>query len=511
MKGESPQKYPVVDLFAGPDGLGEGFASNLKQGLYSFVPLISIERDPFAHRTLHLRHFFRSFEPSMAPPEYYEYIAGYLARERLGQLFPTQWQHASESAVYISLEPETQDEVNHRISGKLKGVKKWVLVGGPPCQAYSLVGRSRSANIPSFEDDEKHFLYREYLKIITDFQPSVFVMENVKGLLSAKVKGEPVLQKILSDLSRPKKAIGRLDNGLVYRLYSLSEHGEFKGEVDPSSFIVKAEEYGVPQARHRMFIVGIRSDIDLEPETLEKQQPIHVQDVLGSLPRIRSGISKGSDSSDRWRELLRNTAASRWIKRFSETHDLQIQNLMKYIATTKNLPTQKQSSRYAAPPKMHEWLCDERLETLSLHESRSHMETDLQRYFFAATWAPVAKSSPKLSDFPLELLPAHRNVQDGRNGTMFADRFRVQLPDRASTTITAHISKDGHYYIHYDPSQSRSLTVREAARLQTFPDNYYFEGPRTSQFHQVGNAVPPYLASQIAAIIKRVLDKMPEE
>lgn len=447
----------------------------------------------------------------MAPPEYYDYIAGHLARERLAQLFPAQWQHACESAVCISLGPETHEEVSNRISGKLKGVKKWVLVGGPPCQAYSLVGRSRRANDPSFEDDEKHFLYREYLKIITDYQPPVFVMENVKGLLSAKVKGEPVLQKILSDLSRPKMAIGGSHNGLEYRLYSLSEHGEFKGELDPSSFIVKAEEYGVPQARHRMFIVGIRSDIGLEPETLEKQQPIHIQDVLGGMPRIRSGISKGSDSSDRWRELLRKTAESRWIGRFPETHDLKIRDVMKYIITNKSLPCQKQSSRYAAPHKMQEWLYDERLETLTLHESRSHMETDLQRYFFAATWASVAKSSPKLSDFPLELLPAHKNVQDGRNGTMFADRFRVQLPDRASTTITAHISKDGHYYIHYDPSQSRSLTVREAARLQTFPDNYYFEGPRTSQFHQIGNAVPPYLASQIAAIIKSVLDKMPEE
>jgi DNA (cytosine-5)-methyltransferase 1 len=133
------------------------------------------------------------------------------------------------------------------------------------------------------------------------------------------------------------------------------------------------------------------------------------------------------------------------------------------------------------------------------------MSTDLQRYFFAACWGEVHGRSPSLGDFPRKLLPAHRNVTRALDGALFSDRFRVQAADRPSTTITSHISKDGHYFIHHDPTQCRSFTVREAARLQTFPDDYLFTGPRTAQYQQVGNAVPPHLARQIASSVAAVL------
>ena len=152
---------------------------------------------------------------------------------------------------------------------------------------------------------------------------------------------------------------------------------------------------------------------------------------------------------------------------------------------------------------LKKWYFDPKLGGVLQHQSRSHMRSDLRRYMFAACFAKSAGTSPKLRDFPPKLLPDHVNVNDSEEGKAipFADRFRVQLAKQPASTVVSHISKDGHYYIHPDPSQCRSLTVREAARLQTFPDNYFFEGNRTEQFWQIGNAVPPLLARKIALVI----------
>jgi DNA (cytosine-5)-methyltransferase 1 len=150
------------------------------------------------------------------------------------------------------------------------------------------------------------------------------------------------------------------------------------------------------------------------------------------------------------------------------------------------------------------WLIDPKLSGVIQHEARSHMRSDIQRYFLLSNYAKILERSPKIKELPPKLLPDHRNASSVN--APFQDRFRVQLGDQPSTTIVSHISKDGHYYIHPDPSQARSLTVREAARLQTFPDNYYFEGNKTSQYGQVGNAVPPLLANRIAKIIAEFLN-----
>jgi len=147
------------------------------------------------------------------------------------------------------------------------------------------------------------------------------------------------------------------------------------------------------------------------------------------------------------------------------------------------------------------------MDGITHHISRAHLVEDLERYLFASSFSQSEKSFPRMRDYERlspSIMPDHDNAKTGK----FEDRFRVQLPDIAATTVTCHISKDGHYFIHYDPEQCRSFTVREAARVQTFPDNYLFCGARTAQFHQVGNAVPPYLAYQIGVIVKDLLNKM---
>jgi DNA (cytosine-5)-methyltransferase 1 len=148
-----------------------------------------------------------------------------------------------------------------------------------------------------------------------------------------------------------------------------------------------------------------------------------------------------------------------------------------------------------------DWYLDDRIEGVLNHETRTHITEDISRYAFAAQFAKTEGFSPTIHEFPKRLLPNHRNVHGREDTVPFSDRFRVQLRNQPSTTVTSHISKDGHYYIHYDPEQARSLTVREAARLQTFPDNYFFDSPRTQQYHQVGNAVPPLLSQQIERIV----------
>ena len=503
--------YPIVDLFAGPGGLGEGFSE-----LYTddaspvFKSIASVERDQYAHQTLVLRHFYRSFRFEHVPDSYYDYLASRISKEELIAENSKHWKAAESSALQISLGQENHDFVRKLIKPRLHGMKKWALIGGPPCQAYSVVGRSRMMGNPDFEEDERYFLYREYLKIIIDHSPPVFVMENVKGLLSARVNGQPMIDKIVSDLSNPINAIRGSSNGLKYRLYSLSCSGEIKGDIDPKSFIVEAEKHGVPQARHRMFILGIRSDLDILPRTLDKKKPPTVEQVIGGMPRIRSGVSRQKDSGNLWRHIITSTNSSSWLP--DNKNGRLIKRAMRSaVKEIKNTDLETSSRAYKPPRVMRPWYYDERLRTSTSHEARSHMGSDLHRYLFVASHGAALETSPKLADFPIELLPDHKNVQIGREGKMFSDRFRVQLKSKVSTTVTSHISKDGHYFIHYDPAQCRSLTVREAARLQTFPDNYFFEGPRTAQYHQVGNAVPPYLAVQIAEIVKEILDRMPRD
>lgn len=515
------EKIPIVDIFAGPGGLGEGFSAfpGSQKSERKFKIVLSIEKDAYAHQTLILRSFFRQFLPDKIPSDYYEFVKGRISIDELFKKWPKQAQKAKDEAWLAELgegqKAISNTIVDEKIRAVLKGRKNWLLIGGPPCQAYSVAGRSRrQEKILDEKKDERVGLYKQYLRILAIHNPAVFVMENVKGLLSAKTEQNPVFSKILNDLSDPVSAYlseyknnGIKLNCLGYRIYSLVAkpitndlHGNpvFRHK----DFVIHSENHGIPQTRHRVILLGIRNDIDHFPKVLESKPEIPVSLVLSGLPKLRSVLSKIDDNRKNWKAAIKKILEKRILAGVDKDIKQEIINQLDKIS----LPQDESGGEYILYKKntiayRPEWYVDKNLEGVCNHASRGHMESDLLRYFFASCFATVKKRSPKLEDFPATLLPAHKNVKAGVENKKFADRFRVQLWDSPCKTITSHISKDGHYYIHPDPTQCRSFTVREAARIQTFPDNYYFCGPRTSQFTQVGNAVPPLLANQIAEIV----------
>jgi DNA (cytosine-5)-methyltransferase 1 len=502
---------PIIDIFAGPGGLGEGFSSlRSSEGKRIFKIRLSIEKDESAHQTLELRAFFRQFDDNARPVEYYDYLKEKISHDDLFQKYPVEASNAQKEAWLAELGKTENTEVDSRIRDALAGVTDWVLIGGPPCQAYSLIGRAkilgedrkRKEEERTYETDNRHFLYKQYLRILAVHHPAVFVMENVKGLLSAEVKQKKTFDQILTDLQGPGKAIENSpDPSLTYKLFSISHNHSNNGDkTNPKDYIVRSEEYGIPQSRHRIIIVGIRSDFFRYcPEVLVKQASVPIENVIGDLPRLRSGLSK-KDSEEKWRNSILSIAKADWFESLVPELRDSMEKELKNIG--KDLPRGNAfQSAAVSPLAYHKWYFDSALGGLCHHESRTHMQSDLHRYFFAAVYGKVKGCSPYLSDFPKELLPNHTNASDG---SKFTDRFRVQISGRPSTTVVSHISQDGHYYIHYDPAQCRSLTVREAARLQTFPDNYFFQGNKTQQYNQVGNAVPPLLAQKIAEIVAKL-------
>jgi DNA (cytosine-5)-methyltransferase 1 len=222
-------------------------------------------------------------------------------------------------------------------------------------------------------------------------------------------------------------------------------------------------------------------------------------------------LSKQKDDDDRWKRCIQRFANNAFLQGVIKSVKSKIIEEAAELKTPKNrrgapfIATKNYTVAYR-----RDWFTDKNIGGVCNHEARTHMESDLGRYFFVSCYGCVNEKSPNLEDFPKALLPAHGNITKGVEEKKFADRFRVQLANKPAKTITSHISKDGHYYIHYDPAQCRSLTVREAARIQTFPDNYYFCGPRTAQFSQVGNAVPPLLANKIALVVSNVFEGLLE-
>lgn len=525
MKLKEKDRIPVIDLFAGPGGLAEGFSSVSVKGKRIFDIKLSIEKDENAHRTLELRSFYRQFDLGHVPDEYYNYVRNYNYKTDIkdrSNLF-NKYKRESEKAINEAwrctlgddhFPPETVDK---RIKIALKGQKDWVLIGGPPCQAYSLVGRSRNKGIS--EDDQRVYLYREYLRIIAVHHPAIFVMENVKGLLSAKLHEDKIFDWIKKDLKDPGYLFPN-SKSPKYRIYSFVKSPvDYDDDGDPvyskdQDYLIRTEDYGIPQNRHRVILLGIREDIGkVIFNSLESSPKINLSSVIDELPKLRSELGReinGTNAKGKniYRKL--NDSGEKWTEILNVYLSKINGELRKNSINLKFNSSLKKGSNYIEfkkPEKsnpLFSWYNDPKLGGVLNHETRSHLKEDLGRYLFSSLHLKVRGEFPKLRDYPDWLLPMHKNAKGGK----FADRFRTQRPDRPATTITSHISKDGHYFIHYDPSQCRSLTVREAARVQTFPDNYLFCGSRTHQYHQVGNAVPPLLAKQLAEIVLDIYRKI---
>lgn len=351
-------------------------------------------------------------------------------------------------------------------------------------------------------------------------------MENVPGLLSSKVAGEPVISRIVRDLQHPLRTLRTEESPedtshLGYNLSGLTEVGANETlfsdanamASDVRSFIVDASNYGVPQARKRVFIVGVRDDYFGRPQHLQRVTQIPVGQAIGDLPKLRSALSREPDSAEARVCAIEAVRDHAWYSDLKPVVQVRVARALIRIAGLGRRNPQASSSPPAkrfSPSELMRWCRDERMGCTCNHAARAHRRDDLWRYLFAACFADVNNLSPHLRDFPEELLPKHasvRTVEDVRD-VPFGDRFRVQVRSRPASTVVSHIARDGHYYIHYDPDQCRSLTVREAARLQSFPDNYRFEGNRTQQFGQVGNAVPPLLAYKVAGAVLAFLDSL---
>jgi DNA (cytosine-5)-methyltransferase 1 len=504
-------KVSVIDLFAGPGGLGEGFSAFRNQrGQSPFDIRLSVEMEPSAHRTLTLRAFYRHLQDEI-PDAYYNYLKGEISKSDLFAMYPEAGAEAAQETLGVPT-ALGDDAGDRKIYRRLRELRRddcpWVVIGGPPCQAYSLVGRARNKGVAGYkaEKDHRHFLYQEYLQVLWTMRPEAFVMENVKGILSSRVDGQRVFPRILEDLSHPGRALGKR-GGKGYTIYALGTDASTDDLVHSSGsdFVVRSELFGIPQARHRVILLGVRNDLNVRPPALTSQQQQAAGNVLGDLTPLRSGLSKGTDSPNLWAKAVQNAASI--VQPALSKLGLDKKELDEIVSKSLKLRsrggrTVTRRRKFRGDDPLTQWYIDKNLKVHLNHETRGHIVADLARYLFCSCFGRLGDNeSPRAHQFPEMLAPNHTNWNSGK----FVDRFKVQLPDRPSSTITSHISKDGHYYIHFDPSQCRSLTVREAARLQTFPDNYFFEGNRTQQYVQVGNAVPPLLAHQIARIVHETL------
>lgn len=411
-----------LDLFAGAGGLSEGFK------MAGFDPVAHVEMDQAACNTLRTRVAYYWLKDHDMLSVYDSYLKGEISRRDFYGKIPAE---ELNSVLEYTISKDNIQEIFSVVRNRLQENKLDLIIGGPPCQAYSLAGRAREKN--HMVGDARNYLYKLYAEFLREFQPKYFVFENVVGLLSAREKsGERYFDKMRQ----------------LFKDYGYTT--EYR--------ILNAHDYGVLQNRRRIILIGKlngkRGFYPLIPKTDTSAYRVH--DILDDLPFIHSG------------EGISGPVA-----------------------------TKDHASSYLFKVKIKEY----QTEPVTEHYSRPNNEQDLKIYRIAVQKWNEAHDRLSYSELPTDL-QSHKNI------TAFLDRFKVVAGDLPfSHTVVAHLSKDGHYYIHPDIHQNRSITPREAARIQTFPDNFYFEGnsargSQTQAYKQIGNAVPVYLAYSIARAMK---------
>lgn len=405
-----------IDLFAGAGGLSEGF---IRAG---FTPIAHVEMDKAACNTLLTRTAYHQLRHTPEFSKYISYIKNEgVSRKELYNLLPDE---KKESVINLPIGDQTNPIIFSKIDA-LKGDQTIdLIIGGPPCQAYSVVGRGA---LKHKEIDERKTLYIQYGKFLERYQPRLFVFENVPGILSS-------------------------ENGLHFD--HLREYFSSLG-YEVHAKLLNAFDFEVVQNRLRVIIIGWKSELNLAyPEFIPSEMDINRDDIFSDLAAISPG------ESARYHHY--SSAATNYLER------TEIRNGVDFVTQ---------------------------------HITRTHNIRDLEIYRLAIEQLELGERLT--NDQIPENMRTQSNIDD------FLDRFKVV--DQKPHTMIAHIAKDGHHYIHPDASQLRSISVREAARIQSFPDDYYFEGvkenqPRSAAFRQIGNAVPPLMAEKIANKIQQILN-----
>lgn len=398
----------IIDLFAGAGGLTEGFRRN------KLDVVAHVEMDMNAALTLKTREAYYYCKKTGNLSLYKQYIQKEITRDEFYSKIP---EKTLKSVINLEISDDSFPTIISKIDNLLLGERNVGIIGGPPCQAYSIAGRSRDKN--KMKDDPRNFLYKYYLRFIEYYKPVFFVFENVLGLLSA-YDGD-----IYKDIQKEMKELG-------YDIYCN---------------ILDASDFGVVQKRKRIIINGWKKELNISnPKFPVVKKKYTIKDLFADLPTINSG---------------------EYSHKYSKKANDCTQNLH---------------------------IRDESWNVLTYHESRSLNKRDAQIYKACCNAWNTEKKTLKYNELPKQLI-THKNTEG------FLDRYKVVDNNSLSHTIVAHISKDGHHYIHPDPKQCRSITVREAARIQSFPDDYFFESSKTSALKQIGNAVPPLMAEKICNIL----------